>query len=70
MRTVSYNKRRKKFFEAKLKETERKLKWWADGKRLGNKSFIQIDDMCTKYGMEMSFYKDALDALERDGVSE
>lgn len=70
MRVVSYEKRRKKFFEAKLKEAERKLKWWADGKRLGNKSFIQIDDMCNKYGMEMSFYKDALDALERDEVSE
>lgn len=61
---MSYEQCRKEYFERQIEKYEKRLKWWKCQKPYKQYSRIMIDGECSDCGIKISFYKDALKALE------
>ena len=65
IKVVSYEEQRTEHFRELMKKMQRKIDWWQAAGRSLNRSYnSRWHNECSEAGVQYSFYKDALEALE------
>lgn len=61
--SISYEESRTKYFQERMKTLEGKLEWWCNQERYKRFSGRRIDRECSELGAEISYLRDAMNAL-------
>lgn len=61
--SISYEESRTKYFQDRIKALERKLDWWCKQEPYTRYGSMEIERHCSELGAEISYLRDAMNAL-------
>lgn len=64
IKALTYPEQRLEYFKAQIESTKRSLDWWQNHAASRGYNWMDINDRCSELGARISFYQDAINAIE------
>lgn len=64
IKALTYPEQRLEYFKAQIESAKRSLDWWQNHAASRGYNSMDIHDRCSELGCRISFYQDAIEALE------